>query len=128
MKSMLWSALALASISGTVSGQGLTAVRPIPGYECRSLELTREQVRDPDKYIPVYRGPSVQSGELGAASALVIVKVPIVPVNGLVEILFLDGRPGWISANILRPVATQINPNANCTPSIMSNGRPGFGR
>lgn len=127
MKIAVTFAIALAAASTSAGAQGLTAVRPIDGYECRRLQLTREQVVNPDKYIPVYRGPSTETGEIGAAMAIVMVRMPANRVNGLVEILFPDGRPGWIRADIVRPYATSEHPNARCTPSIMSNGRPGFG-
>ena len=118
------SALLPASIA---SAQGLTAVRPLQGYSCMRLKLTPEQVVDRNLQIPVYTAPSTSSPKVGNASAIVIVRTPLHVENGLAEVLFLDGRQGWLSRELLRPYATAEFPNAQCTPSIMSNGRPGFG-
>ena len=117
----------LAFTSATAQAQYLTAVRPIPGYVCMRLNLPREQVLSRDLDVPIYQGPSASSPRLGSATAALIVKSPMVVSNGFAEVLFLDGRPGWILATLLGPYATPGNPNARCTPSFISNGRPGFG-
>lgn len=121
-------ATAAVLLAGTVAShaQGLTAVRPLPGYSCMRLGLSAEQMRDPNKLPVVHSGPSRESGALGVASAVVIVRSPMNVQGGMAEMLFLDGRTGWIDAQLLRPYATPAAPNAHCTPSIMSNGRPGF--
>ena len=117
----------VASASMPCDAQYLQAVRPIPGYVCMRLNLAREQIMRPDLDVPVYQGPSLSSLKIGQAAAALIVKSPMVVRNGLAEILFLDGRVGWVQASVLGPYATPSTPNAQCTPSIMSNGKPGFG-
>ena len=115
------------TISGMSLAQGLTAVKPLPGYACMRLKLTHEQVADRNLQIPVFVGPSVSSGKLGNASAIVLVRAPLRVENGFAEILFPDGRTAWLSRDLLEPYATSEFPNAHCTPSLMSNGKPGFG-
>lgn len=117
----------LAAVSGPAHAEYLTAVRPLPGYVCMRLNLPREQLLSPDLDVPVYQASSTSSPRLGKAAAALIVKSPMVVRDGLAEILFLDGRVGWVTASVLGPYATPSNPNARCTPSMMSNGRPGFG-
>ena len=120
-------AMGILGAIGSASAQGLTAVRPIPGYICMRIKLTHEQAMDRSFEIPVYSQPSKSSSTIGIASAIVIVKSPLQVKDGLAEILFPDGRNGWLARDLLIPYATADFPNARCTPSIMSNGRPGFG-
>lgn len=117
----------LTAVGAQTQAQYLTAVRPLPGYVCMRLNLPREQLLSPDLDVPIFNSPSTSSPRLGKAAAALIVKSPMVVRDGLAEILFLDGRVGWVAASVLGPYATSSNPNARCTPSMMSNGRPGFG-
>ena len=109
------------------NAQGLHPVSPLQGYSCMTLKLTSEQIRSNSIAVPVYNGPSTSSGEAGIASAVLIVKTPLNIQNGFAESLFSDGRTVWIKADWLQPYRSASNPNARCTPSMMSNGRPGFG-
>jgi hypothetical protein len=128
MRKILASLLLVTSVNTHLAvAQGLTAVNPIPGYICMRLNLPRDQIVSRSLNIPVYSQPSSSSALIGQASAAMIVKSPIHDENGFAEILFLDGRHAWIQQNLLRPYATPEAPKASCTPSIMSNGRPGFG-
>jgi len=117
----------LTAVGAPTQAQYLTAVRPLSGYVCMRLNLPREQLLSPDLDVPIFNSPSSSSPRLGKAAAALIVKSPMVVRDGLAEILFLDGRVGWVAASVLGPYATSSNPNARCTPSMMSNGRPGFG-
>jgi hypothetical protein len=117
----------LLAVDGPALSQGLTVIRPIPGYVCMRLNLSREQMLARPFNVPVFAEPSSTSGKVGQASATVITKSPLHVQNGFAEILFLDGRIAWIPVNLLGPYATPANPNAHCTPSIMSDGKPGFG-
>lgn len=123
---VLTAGLSVAAVAAA-QAQYLSAVRPLTGYVCMRLNLPREQLLSPDLDVPIFQSPSTSSPRLGKAAAALIVKSPIVVRDGLAEILFLDGRVGWVSASVLGPYATPANPNARCTPSMMSNGRPGFG-
>ena len=111
----------------TASAQGLRAVSPLQGYGCMMLKLTHEQIRSNSVTVPVYNGPSTSSGETGVASVVLIVRTPLNIRNGFAESLFPDGRTVWIGAEWLQPYRSASNPNAHCTPSMMSNGKPGFG-
>ena len=119
--------LATMAVGHTAAAQGLTAVKPLAGYVCMRLNLTREQMLDNSLSVPVFAHPSSTSPKIGEASATVITKSPMESQNGFAKILFLDGRPAWIPQNLLMPYATAAAPNAHCTPSLMSDGKPGFG-
>jgi len=105
----------------------LTDVRPIPGYACAQLALTAEQVTDPKVGIPIRDTPSHQAPAVGFASSVVLVQDPAQPADGFVRVLRLTGQTGWIEAKWLRPWYNQYDPTAKCVPSMMSNGKPGFG-
>jgi hypothetical protein len=115
----------LASQGG--HAQGPTAVKQIPGYTCMRLKVTHEQVQDRLFSVPIFSSPSIASPKLGQAGAIQIVKEPVVLSHPFQEVLFPDGRPGWIESKWLGPYATAQFPEAHCTPYIMSNGKPGFG-
>jgi hypothetical protein len=125
--SVITALLGISTLDWAAFAQGPTAVQPLPGYKCMRLKLTHEQVVDRSLQIPVFVGPSSASGKLGNASAIVIVKSPMHVENGYAEILFPDGRTAWLTRDLLIPYATPEYPNADCTPSLMSNGKPGFG-
>ena len=91
------------------------------------LNLSHAQMLDNSLEVPVYSAPSPSSPKVGNAAAVVIATSPLNVVRGFAEVLFPDGRQGWIEARMLRPYTNANNPNAHCTPSLMSNGRPGFG-
>lgn len=122
-------ALTAMFIAGSLeaNAQGLHPMSPLQGYSCMMLKLTNEQIRSNSVTVPVYNGPSTASGEAGIASAVLIVKNPLNVQNGFAESLFPDGRTVWIKADYLQPYRSASNPNARCTPSMMSNGKPGFG-
>src|SRR3954470_18323215 len=105
-------AMGLLGAVGPAGAQGLTAVRPIPGYVCMRLKLTHEQAMDRSFEIPVYSKPSKTSPTIGTASPIVLVKSPLQVEDGLAEILFPDGRSGWLARNLLIPYATADFPNA----------------
>ena len=107
--------------------QSLKTVAPLDGYVCMILNLTHDQLRDNHLTVPVFKGPAVSSGKAGMASALLIAKWPLHIQNGFAETLFPDGRTVWIEADMLRPYKSESNPDARCTPSMMSDGKPGFG-
>jgi len=110
-----------------MKAEGLHAVHPIAGYACMMLNLTDAQMKDNSLVVPVYAGPSTTSGRVGNASAIVIAKSPLHIVNGFAEMLFPNGAAVWIDAKMLRPYHSESNPTAHCTPSLMSNGKPGLG-
>ena len=119
-------AVVVITTAQPMKAEGLHAVRPLPGYACMMLNLTDAQMRDNSLVVPVYAGPSTASGRVGNASAIVIAKSPLHVVNNFAEILFPTGATVWVEAKMLRPYHSESNPNAHCTPSLMSNGKPGL--
>lgn len=119
--------LAVVMSAAASRAQGLKAVRRLPGYACMVLNLSQQQMRDDALHVPVFAEPSPSSSKVGDASAVVIATSPLNVVRGFGEVLFPNGRQGWIEAKMLRPYSSASDPNAHCTPSLMSNGRPGFG-
>lgn len=119
--------LATAVAAPMARAQGLQAVRPLPGYACMVLNLTQQQMLDDSLHVPVYAEPNPSSARVGDASAVVIATAPLHVVRGFGEVLFPDGRQGWVETRMLRPYSSASDPSARCTPSLMSNGRPGLG-
>jgi len=109
------------------SAQPALTGKPIPGYVCMRLNLSREQMTSRQFNVPVYAGPSEASERVGQASAVMIVRSPANVENGFAELLFFNGRRGWLQRSLLRPYKTIEAPNATCTPEILPNGRIGFG-
>lgn len=106
--------------------QPLHAVRPIPGYSCMALNLTEQQMFDPNAVPPVMERPSPTSRTIGLASAVVMTADPAQAQNGYIAMMMPNGRHGWIAADKLKPYRSTSNPPARCVPSIMSDGRPGI--
>jgi len=92
-----------------------------------SLNLTEDEMQQESSLPIIRREPSPSAAPIGRASAQVIVADPIQRNNGYVAVLTLDGKPGWVEANKVKPYRSVSNPNARCIPSMMSNGQPGFG-
>jgi hypothetical protein len=116
----------LAPLSSTAQAQGLRAVGPLRGYSCMSLNLTEEQYQQASAKPPIRQQPSASAVQVGTASALVIVSDQIRTQNGYVAVMTLNGHPGWLEANKIRPYHNVTNPNTRCVVSMMSNGQPGF--
>ncbi len=116
MRRFIFAAALLAPVAALAAG--LTAVQPIPGYVCMALQ-------SPDAAPPVLVLPSPSAPRLGIASATMIVASPPQTMNGYTKVLHLDGQIGWLDVSKLRPWRSASDPAATCTPSIMSDGRPG---
>lgn len=97
----------------------------IQGYECMGL---RDGFQEADwEQLPrVLAEPKRGSAEVGIATMSVIVKSPHVLQNGYLQVLHMDGRPGWVEAKVLEPWVNNNAPGVRCVPAMMSNGRPGF--
>jgi hypothetical protein len=113
----------------TGSAHALTAVRPIEGYMCMNLKWSgkEEDLWDVSKLDTVYAEPSESAQTLGKVGTTAIVASPLHVENGFAEMLHLNGKKGWVKADRLVPYSVPGKPNAKCVPSIMSNGRIGFG-
>ena len=115
------------SACNSVQAQDLTAVRPLRGYACMQLAITPEQSVDPKVGVPVRDAPSRSASIVSYAASTMIVQEPPQPIGGFLRVLRFTGQEGWIEAHYLRPWVNKFVPTARCVPSIMSNGRPGFG-
>lgn len=117
----------LSVVSGPAAlAQGLQAVQPLPGYICMELALKDDQFTDPNVGVPIREAPSRSSPVLSLAATVVIVRSPQQPTAGFLQILRPTGQTGWIETGYLRPWHNPYSPNAQCVPSMMSNGKPGF--
>lgn len=114
------------SVCGTAQAQGLHAVRPLPGYACMELALAPEQITNPKVGVPIREAPSRSAAVASYAATVVVVRAPQQPTAGFLEVLRPTGQTGWIEAAHLRPWNNPYNPNAQCVPSMMSDGKPGF--
>lgn len=124
MKSVLIIGGILACFSTATSAQTLTAVRPLDGYSCARLNATDAQMMDRKGPRIVIREAPNASAPVGTnAAGVVFVRTPAHVVGSFTEVLQLTGKPGWIETRSIKP----FDPNARCTPSLMSNGRPGIG-
>jgi hypothetical protein len=106
--------------------QGLRAVAPLQGYSCMSLNLTEAEMQHESSSPVIRQEPSPLAVPVGRAASLVIAVDPVKAQNGYIAVLTLDGKPGWVEANKVKPYRSLSNPNARCVPSMMSNGQPGF--
>lgn len=117
----------LRGLRRTAHAAGLTDVRPLPGYACAQLDLTNAQLTDPKIGVPIRGTPSRQAPIVSYAGNTLIVQEPAQPTAGFVRMLRVTGQTGWIEAKFLRPWFNQYDPTAQCVPSMMSDGKPGFG-
>lgn len=103
-----------------------TVTGHLQGYSCMMLNLSTEQMRDFDNLPPVMEQPAQGARRIGVASANMIVASPPREVNGYLQVLHLDGRPGWVEARMLKPWANVSQPTTRCIPAMMSDNKPGF--
>jgi hypothetical protein len=129
MKASLPLLLAAACLLAPAAhAQGLRAVRPLDGYACMNLAVPEAMLMDRSwAGVPIRSTPSADAPQAAVATPTVIAKAPAVIVNGFAQVLRLNGATGWIEAAKLKPYSSASDPYARCTPSLMSNGRPGIG-
>lgn len=120
---------ALIGLCLVASAQALTAVRPIEGYVCMNLKWTGTEAEmwDESKMPSVYAEPSASSKRIGSVGSRAIVASPLHVVNGYAEILHPSGQKAWVEADLLVAYPPARNRSETCVPSIMSNGRIGYG-
>ena len=126
MRSLYLSLVALFPISAPSLAQGIHAVEPLPGYVCMELALAPDQYTDPKVGVPIRETPSRSAPIASYAATIVIVQASRHLTTGFLQVLRPNGANGWIEASYLRPWHSQYNPHGQCTPSLMSNGKPGF--
>jgi len=118
--------VAIMTVVAPSWAQGLRAVAPLKGYSCMALNLTEEEMMRESSSPIIRLAPSPSAAPIGRAAAQVITVDPVRSQNGYVAVLTLDGKPGWVEANKIKPYRSVSNPSARCVPSMMSNGQPGF--
>lgn len=131
MRNFILTAALLAPAAA--SAQSVQAVQPWPGYVCAMLNVSDAVMRDgplpvimaDDNGAPSNR-PLMTGGGPAVAGMTVIVASPAVARDGLMPVLHLDGRPGWIDAMKVRTWRSRSDPNARCSVWLMSDGKPGF--
>lgn len=129
MKRPALSFLAVAAITSTghsADATALKAVRALDGYRCMALNLPDSKLMNPSTHVAILSNPRAGSQPMGYASSTVIA-ADTPPVNGFRKVLRLDGKPGWMPASDLKPWVNPGNNGQGCVPSVMSNGRLGFG-
>ena len=114
-------------VCSATHAQGLTAVRPLPGYVCMQLAISPEASVDPQVGVPILDAPSRSAATVSYAASVLIVQDPPQPLSGFRRVLLPSGGGGWIDARYLRPWSNPYAPTSRCVPSMMSNGKPGFG-
>ena len=129
MKAAALSLLAVSCLLASVAhAQGLRAVHPLDGYACMNLNVPEKLLEDRTwAGVPVFAAPLPDARQVAVATPTVIAKSPAVITNGYAQVLRLNGDTGWIEAAKLKPYSSASDLYARCTPSLMSNGRPGLG-
>ncbi len=119
--------LGLAATLGLL-GIGAEAVAAPPGwldlphYVCMQMTLTPEQAKDITSRVPLYAGPSRSTQIVAYANMTMAVREPEQPTNGLVEVLFTNGKKLWMEADILEPYHSLTMPNTRCLPGKAPDG------
>jgi hypothetical protein len=126
VRSRLMLAVAVAFIGSGVHAERLQPGSPLSGYQCYDidaevLKLTPEDAWEGKGFPPVFKGPSEDSGKLGAAGGVVYVAWPLQKQNGFVQILRAGGDIGWISGSVIRPLYRDPGSQGGCSLSWHGN-------
>lgn len=126
MRSPFSIVLIMLALCGRAEADNIHAVRPLTGYVCMQLNLSSDQ-GGASKEVPIRETPSVSARVVSYAASTVIVQASQTPVGGFLRVLRFTGEQGWVQASRLRPWSNPYAPSTRCIPSIMSDGKPGFG-
>jgi hypothetical protein len=126
VRSRLMLAVAVAFIGSGAHAERLQPGSPLSEYQCydidaKVLKLTPEDAWEGKGFPPVFKGPSEDSGELGAAGGVVYVAWPLQKQNGFVQILRAGGDIGWISGSVIRPLYRDPGSKGGCSLSWHGN-------
>lgn len=116
---------AAATILSCTLANAQQTTRHIDGYRCMMLNITERQSMDPQFKVVLRAAPSPTAPEAGWAAAIVVIKEPVVPQNGFLQMLKPNGQPAWIPAAMVMAYRPLSDPNAKCFPSVLANGRIG---
>jgi hypothetical protein len=124
MRKVVLGLIAAGALASSVRAEPVYAVRPIDGYVCMKLNVTEAEVLNPrGTGIFILTAPRPDAAHGTAAASVVLVRDPQNRVDGYLEVLQLTGQTGWIAADKVRP----FDKITRCVPSLLSNGRIGFG-
>ena len=119
--------IALPCFASSTWADGVHVVHSLNGYKCMALNLTDDEMANPKISVRLKKAPSSSAEDAGLASSPVAVSSPEDESSGFIRVMKLDGSEAWIRAIDVKPWTSPTgNPNAVCTPSLMSNGRHGF--
>jgi len=124
MRKFILGLIIAGALASAARAEPVYAVRPLDGYVCMKLNVTEAEVLNPRGtgiFILVAPRPDAAHGT--AAASVVLVREPKHFVDGYLEVMQLTGQPGWIAADKVKPV----DKITRCVPSVLSNGRIGFG-
>lgn len=124
MKSILAILAVVCALPPPARAERLYAVHPIDGYGCMRLNVSEAQMLDRHgSGVFILAEPKADAPHGTLAPSVVFVRKPMQVVNGYAAVLQLNGQPGWIAVDKIKP----FDGMDRCMPSIMSNGRPGIG-
>jgi hypothetical protein len=112
--------------TGGAKAQGIHAVKKLDGYQCMSLAKLWDGVGPQPAPVHVYGAPDPNAPAVGFAAASVIVPSPLKVVDGRIPVLWPNGKTVWVNQADVAPWHVVSDPNARCTPVLLSNGRYGF--
>ena len=113
-------------LSDLASAEPVHTVRQLQGYQCMSLATLWNGQGPMPPPVPAYSGPGPSAEKVGIAGGSLIAHEPLAPKDGRVQVLFANGHLLWVDQNQVVPWHAASNPNATCSPALLSNGRYGF--
>ena len=105
--------------------QGIHAVRKLDGYQCMSLAHVWDGQGPQPAPVIAYTGAAPGAARAGFVAATAIVSSPPRVEEGRISVLWPNGRTVWADQAELVPFHVVSEPNAVCTPVLLSNGRFG---
>ena len=126
MKLFLGAVICNSLLSSVTSfAQGVHAVKRLDGYQCMSLAHLWDGVGPQPAPVHVYDSPAPTAAAVGFAAGTVLVTNPARAAGGRLQMLWPNGRTVWIASSEVVPFHVVSDPNATCTPVLLSNGRYG---
>jgi hypothetical protein len=127
MKVSFASILALGlTISTGAFAQGVHPVKTLNGFQCMSLAKLWDGKGPQPAPVHVYESARQGAPQVGFAAATVIAPSPLKVESGRIPIIWPNGKTVWINQTDVAPWHVVSDPNATCTPVLLSNGRYGF--
>ena len=125
MRLAVFAMTGLLAASASAEAQGIHAVRKLDGYQCMSLAHVWSGQGPQPAPVTAYAGAAPGSPRAGFVPATAVVASPLRPQNGRVAVLWPNGRTVWANERDLVPFHVASDPDAVCTPVLLSNGHYG---